>query len=644
MFFAFIFFLGIGNHLKAQQTQTYEGPLKIGKYKGEAKYAYTVKENDTLLNGSFVVQRSNLQELIQQQDYSFLFKGSFEGGIPNGPWNFQFGNFNSKSKSEVVDYQYRVLVSGTQEAAKGTINMGKPNGDWSIIIEEIEDSEIANILFKSDFIFDNGIPQQNFSIKNKDYTLVGRFLRNGLAQDEWSLFPSNGIDQTESWNFTDGLLKTITVVNDGKTETISLFDNLNEETAIINLDERYLKTVGLQLPKEDIAIFLKKGLPSLLKENTEQYQKIDSILSELGPSDFLPEFKVKVPLYALDSVEIAIVDSIKSHYRKAQEISSSLLNNSQLNILKLSDRKTLFWYNTVAKIQSNFISPLQLLASYDSLGILGYASRTQLIDHLFPNGLPKTQITVDMDTPDATSSEVYTFPKPKATSLEVKKLSSIENMAQMVYEGLLEIETEVTKTLTVKNTQQELVALEEEIILQNDSLNMFLDSVTITVPPKYKTALVQVRAFADNTLNAYSNLKSSKNKIQAARDVGICLSRLKALAHTVVKMPSYWNTIQETYTDRIWNPFTATLMDEAIKKRITSSYINVLEPYFLGELQAANLSCKKINMLHSNITDSYTKIISLKEEDTDKLERRLRRENDPVTVLELLNVQTMPEQ
>lgn len=636
--FSVFLFIGVFSSLNAQESQTYNGPLQIGKYNGKATFSYKLVDNDTILHGDFTVLRSNLQELLQKQDYSFQFKGSFVDGIPDGPWKFQFGEFNSKSQSEVIDYQYRVLVSGIQKSSVGKIKMGNPHGEWTILEEQIEDSEISRTLFKSVISFDNGVPQQNFSINNDNYTLVGRFLRDGVAHDEWSLFPSNGIDQSESWYFNNGLLQHIRVDDDNDHKTITAFKGFTGKTKTINLDAAYIAALDIQFSKDDVETLHQNNLPKLLKQNTERYQEIDAILSELGKSDFLPEFKVKIPYYPLNSVETVQVDSVVSYYKKAKELSESILHNSQLNILKLSDKNTAYQYNTVLQIKKDFLAPIEEIVGYDSLSILEYTSRKQLLDHIFADGLPHPEMDIEIVIDSVASAKPYTISTTATSSSNAPVIQQIETVAKMGYNGVLAIANEVKETLAQEKRQNELANLEEEIIVQNDSLVMFIDSVRTNIPLNYSNSLKQIKTFANATLNNYSKVKSAQEKLISARNTVACLKNLNELAVTVSKMPQFKSTIQETYTDRIWNPFMATLMDEDIKKRITSAYTKLLEPYFLKQIEDS-LTCENISALNGNISKTYHTVLMLKDKDTKKLERRLKREKNPSTILELLNVQ-----
>ena len=224
------------------------------------------------------------------------------------------------------------------------------------------------------------------------------------------------------------------------------------------------------------------------------------------------------------------------------------------------------------------------------------------------------------------------------SSSNASVIQQIESVAKTGYDGVLAIANEVKETLAQEKRQNELANLEEEIIVQNDSLVMFIDSMYTNIPINYSNSLKRIKTFANTTLNNYSKVKSAQDKLNAARNTVGCLKNLNELSSTVSQMSEFKSAIQETYTDRIWNPFMATLMDEDIKKRITSAYMKILEPYFLKQIEES-LTCENISELNSNITENYHTVLMLKDKDTKKLERKLKKEKDPLAILELLNVQ-----
>jgi hypothetical protein len=78
-------------------------------------------------------------------------------------------------------------------------------------------------------------------------------------------------------------------------------------------------------------------------------------------------------------------------------------------------------------------------------------------------------------------------------------------------------------------------------------------------------------------------------------------------------------------------------MDEDIKKRITSAYQDVLVPYILSNIKN-ELSCTNVCSQIKLIESINKRMEELLEEDTSKLERKLKREQDPQIVLELFEI------
>jgi hypothetical protein len=97
--------------------------------------------------------------------------------------------------------------------------------------------------------------------------------------------------------------------------------------------------------------------------------------------------------------------------------------------------------------------------------------------------------------------------------------------------------------------------------------------------------------------------------------------------------------IGETYQDAVWNPFMAVIMNEEVKKRITTAYRRDLIPFFLDKVEN-QLSCENAGPLAEMMDQVHQRMLELREEDTSKLERKLRREQDPIAILELIGLET----
>ena len=618
--------------LHAQELLNYSGTYTLGSYTGNANFGYMVSEGDTVLQGKFKMQRSSLDALLSNEDNSFLIEGRFDSDYPSGNWKFEFGEFQSDKQTRVVDYEYRVLVSGVQENAMGRILRGKPDGPWVYEVYTIEDSKVAETLFKSNILFDNGIPQQSFQIKNEAYTLVGRFLRDGLAHDEWTLFSTEDASASESWYFNEGLLQKINMEANGNSKTVDLPNSDGNATKIINLDAAYLKTLNILQSNTEVPA--KGPMASLLEENANYFQKLDGILSKLGKSDFLPQFKVKVPYYPLDSLETAMANAIVKDYKAARSISDSLLNDTQLAIVKLSDAEARYWHGVVDAVTREYLDGLQRFVDFKEEGILEYASRDQLFKKIIPRPLEK-ELRIAFEENDTSKERRFVLANADSFDFNGNSLATIRRIAEYALASLNYVEPLLDKKLSKSRREQQLLVLEKQLLDENKALQALLDTIATSLPIDNSKALRHIKSLTDDQLEEFSNAET----LDKAKSLLSCYKSMNKLANTIALLPDMTQTIQEKYTDRIWNPFMANLMDEAVKKRITTSYTKILVPFFL-KMAKEQLDCNNVDALDQLITKTNDRLLSLRNEDTAKLERKLKRIKDPNAVLRLFNLPT----
>lgn len=609
--------------LQAQGRVQYAGPKQLGDYNGDAKYSYKIVEGDTLLDGPFIMQRSNLQALLDNEDTSFLFRGELVSGVPAGRWFFQFGSFTSESESEVVDYQYRVQVSGTQEKAQGLMLNGRPEGPWTYRVDNIENSQAVNTLFRSQISFSRGLPQEVFRIETDSSTMLGRLLRTGMAHDEWVLYRTDESGTQESWLFEDGILRQVIVESDGVKNSISVYKGPVSMSKTIELDERYLQLLPILQPALDSVPGRHIGIRQSLIQNSDYYQKIHHILSGLGNASFKPSFKVRVAHFPMDSLETTQLDSAITLIKKASMASQATLEDTQLNILKLSDAEADQLFRTAQELTTEPLRQLEKLISYKEKGILEFVSRQQLLQRIWP----------DNDRPSV--GDAY----EQGEGAQIKYLLEL---ASQTAARLETVQQQVNDKLSKQRREQEFITLEERLIVQIKALEQVADSLDTLAAPTVKNAMAAIVQFARSSLANYSAMEETDAKLMQARELTACFDVLELLARSVGAQPGRQAKLQEVYQDAIWNPFMATIMNEEIKKRLTNAYNTILIPYLLNKV-ANNLSCSNAGELTSMLGSAYQRMLQLRDEDTSKLERRLRREQDPAMVLELLNLDPPPE-
>ena len=632
--FWIILFIAVFSNGYAQKRLSFSGNLELGNYKGIANYKYQVIGIDTIYDGPFTFERSDLNALLKKADSTFAIKGNFEEGRPDGNWLFQFGEFFSDSTTQVSGFQYRVNVNGKLQETLGSFDQGKPNGEWRFSQKIIKDSQVLDTLFFSELTFLDGVPQQNFTIENDKGTLVGRLLRNGLAHDTWSLYSNKG-DNPENWSFQEGWLKSVERLMDGVPVTIEVFNDETIHSSSIDLDQGYSTLISIYAQfSSDQEFDFTKGINKLLVKNDSNYKKIDRILSDLGAINALSGVRVKAPYFPLNDLSRKQLDSTIALIKRASEISNTFLTSTQLNLMKRSDDESNTLYHTIAALDQTFLKPLGRLMKLQELGIVENINEEMLSKYLFPNGRPSPQLTI---TDDDGHQQTFLGPVANRYNFSDTKMKGYLDMAEYVFKSMNEIAAALGQKFADDTQKQELVLLEEQMIAQANVLNQIPDSVSQSSGNNELKALNNIKYTTEQLLLEYAEMPADNNKLNRARLLIKCLLQFDALSKEITKLPQKNEELEKKYTDAVWNPFTATIMDESVKKRIVSAYSNVLIPNILEQAQK-ELNCKNADYLQQMLKNIHQRMLELREEDTSKLERKLRKERNPNVILQLFNL------
>ncbi|NKI32332.1 hypothetical protein [Croceivirga thetidis] len=617
--------------LDAQNVKRYNGTYTVDGYTGTANFNYKLIEGDTILHGPFQFQRANPGTALNKTDAFFGILGSFENGVPNGYWKFQFGEFKSGEKSELVGFEYRVSVSGIQLEAGGNLKNGKPDGEWVFTEQEIKDSETHKTLFRSSITFENGLPQQSFRIENEELTLLGRFLRNGKAHDSWSCLGTS-VESTENWIFNSGALSRIEKEDEDSSQVYRFPKIPNNRKTQIALNKEYLNI--LNAAKEDSEPFTSNTM-ALLVENAAYYKKINTLLNLLGEASFEPNMMVDVPYFPMDSLETSKAESVADKIEKSFKEYKALIDNSQLNLLKRSDAEVAALTRNLEALGRSFIVPLNRIAESQSEGVLSFLNREVLLTKLFPDGLPSTTLNI------AGQGSSYSGPNADTFSFEGDFWQSVTQMTEYASLCLTDIGTRLSRKISNVEDQEELIQLENEMVSLSDSLKQRLEAAT-ELPEIYKKGIAALIENGELQLAEYAKLKNKDARLEQARQVVACLNDLHTLTDVLLQLPQRSQEIKNAYQDDVWNPFMATIMKEDIKKRITSAYENVLLPYVLDTLTQEEV-CSQVGNIKQLLDSAYEKVLGLRDEDTSKLERKLRREKNAETVIELFGLYQLPK-
>ncbi|WP_405376979.1 hypothetical protein [Nonlabens sp. Asnod3-A02] len=606
-----------------QEIKRYDGNLKIASYKGNAYYNYFLKNGDSIKTGPFLFNSKQGTELDTNP---FMISGSFKEGLPDGKWEFKFGNYSLQAEKKFVDYQYVVQVNGVQRHITGSFKNGIPTGDWFIEIDSLKNSAKTTSLFKSKVSFKDGIPQQSFRIENTDSYMIGRLLRNGDAHDSWSLFTKDGIDELENWKFDKGTLQEITQYRDSVENKLSIPANIKVAEKSIYLDQHYIEVLKLSLMDKNSGLQLDAGLSKLLKTNARHYHHIEDIFKNLDLNILLTNISVNVPEYPIAEQEEQQFSKINTNYKQSKEIIDFLLSDTQVNLLKLRDSVIKNQYEYVGHLQEQYVNPIEKLMVYHNESITKHIQRPVLIKGLF-NDEQSLASTMVMGDPELPHLKLEKYDLTEVTDLSDRLLETLRILQQ-------KLDGQVLKT----NKEDKYIHQEKGLIEQANLVKNAVDSVQKKDHSKnVRKALESVNEFIDQTLTAYSVMSESEQKIRRSEELITCYKNAIELTHTLSQLDQEHKKIKKLYQDQVWNPFTATIMDEDVKKKITKAYFKEISPYLISIVKK-DMSCEDITMIDNTFKELDARLTLLREEDTERLERKIKRTKDPTSLLQLFGL------
>ncbi|MEO0734152.1 MAG: hypothetical protein AAFZ52_15055, partial [Bacteroidota bacterium] len=572
-----------------------------------------------------------LGALLDGGDSHLDFTGGFHRGQSVGTWRYVFGDYRASGTAEMKDLQYHLNVDGVRHQANGEIAEGRPHGKWIQEVRRIEESQPAELLFRSEIDFAAGVPQRSFRAEDSRAELLGRFKRNGLAHDVWTVYED--LDATENWYFIDGILRRIEILEPEDTTVIPVLEELPRETQTINADARYFRFLarwqqlaGRELPAN--------RLRELLTANAVAYTKVTTVMKEVGEDNFRPVLGVRVPHFPLPAERIAQLTTLTDRLRHADTLATNLTENTSLSIIANTDDEVAYLLAVLRHLRSEFLAPVAELTAAYREEVLAFLPRKLYYERLWPQDVVPGTFTVHYGSPKNQRERTFSSPGAHAFAVRRDGLDAIVGLADYAVASMDSIRAVLGVKLNTKEQQRVLTALEDQFMSEYGRLDSLVGAQRSRLVKDYQ--LQHVTEAADRELQHYATLAGAGAKQQRAPALTACIQDLEALAIELIRLPERWEEIKELYTDEVWNNFTATVMEEELKKHLTEAYREQLIPYFLEQV-TASLGCESAGALAGRIAQTNERMLFLRDADTDELENRIRTIEDPQAILNLIN-------
>ncbi len=623
--------------LYSQEPQDFRGYVQWGGYQGLASYRYVLVEGDTVLHGPFSLQSRGLEASPFGEQPYISFGGEFSEGQLDSSWVFQFGDFEAGDRTEWEGEYIRVPVSGRRHRAEAHFEQGLAQGSWTHLIEQIEDSEQIDTVLTSELMVEKGLPTENFRIEDKGLILLGRFMAPGLAHDVWTFNYKTAVDKLEHWSFAAGRLEKIWVQRGEEADSLGIYPDELAQSQTIDLNARYIRILSLQ-GRFDSAAYAGMGGQGqqLLLQHAALNERLSEVLQALGDSaqaNRSPRLGVKVAHYPLSQSETKQLERIRNRLRVVDATRKEMLGNTRLNLLRRADQEVGFYLAVAEQVAGPYLAPARRALAYEDESVLAFLPRTRLL----PAGVAQAKAwpAIEVELADTTGGYRPRFAGPQVAvpPTDSQALAYLAGLCQYALAALDSIEQVLDQKLDRQAFQAELASLEKELLQETETLDSLIDSLEQVIPARYASALMALETLANQRLRQYSDEEKLQAKLTLAQESIACTQQLRQLARTLATLPRRWDEIQQLYTEEVWNPFTATAMEDQVKERITQAYDGVLIPFLLSEIKQG-LSCDRVES-HINTLDAlYARMQELRKQRTSQLERKLKQAEGPEAVLQ----------
>ena len=571
-------------------TLRYAGAYRLGDFVGRADFGYALQRRDTVRSGPFTFQAIRPARLLTGGGAFRAFRGQYAAGTPSGAWTFAYADYRPGDSVEITDHVLHLALEGTHVTATGDLSGGQLNGNWIHRVQRISDGRPAAALLRSEMTFADGVPRQSFRIESGPAELLGRVDRAGVATDEWVF--NYDLRTVERWQFVDGGLRRI--IREG--DTLRLAPAPARRSELVPLDVRYFGILaalgdGTSRLREDPVRYL-------LIDYAEAFARTREALAALGAANPPGALRVRVPAAPLTRREIAALDRIRARLGEVDTLAAALLRTTALSVVENADPEVATLRRAVLRTRDSLLAPARAVNRAYADQILPYVPRAPFLDRLYPG-----------------------------TGADLAYVERLTTAARATVDSL---RTALGSKANTRERREVATALQSQ--LEREAF--LLDSLLASVPGAADLGLNAVERVADTELARYRNETDVLNRNERTQQTVECIEDLDALALELIRLPERREEVKAAYTNEVWNNFTATVMEEIVQKRVYRAYEEDLLPHYRTRI-ADGLSCANAAALTAELQALHRRVLALRGQDTDELESRLRREDDPVRILEL---------
>ncbi len=635
--------LWLTSSLCAQRTRDYSGPHRINGDTAQLRYTYYLRGSDTLAQGPIELRLTRLEK---DRIATWHWQGQYERNRLSGGWDVRAEHLTPIAQIGTLERNVLFSADGWEWVLSASFRSGLPQGEWLLLRRHVAASQASDTLALSRMALSSGKFEGPVRLENRAEGIKaeGQFSAGGLLSGLWRFESQEGSDTLTEWlRFEHGALDELWLVsgtdtvlhqqfrfpNDPTTRQTIAFDSVAQRAIRYRIALRQPLSPTLSAVLERHHSFLQSGLslPFLDPE-------LGSLWAALPGEGFAqPQGLIVLTEYPLGENEAATLDTLRNLTNELVARTDSLLKNPQYKLNRFGSLGLGLRYEALREIRGNAHRINTLL---NDLGdpAMRFVDRELLLEKRLSTFRYPGELLVQ--TGDSLHTEPYRFPVLK---FHESPLVALGDHLRDCLTQTDQIREESKELLEALKVEQYILAAETRMVELHDSVVALFEGQS--APESHSSFHAQlnvpVQRFLAEELARYHNLEAQDKFEQADRLIA-CLSQLTSLYDTLALLPIQLDRMDKAYTRQAYNPYTYTHLDERVKERIYAAYRQKLVPYLL-EQTGRSLDCASIERLASNFGLLDRQMLAWLGEDTRKIERKLRRSDDPERLLKKLNLE-----
>ncbi|WP_194774485.1 hypothetical protein [Pararhodonellum marinum] len=644
-----------------QATEVYQGStVYLGKYIGDEHYEFVFDDTVKIKNGFYTFESRLITEAFTGEINQLSVDGRFRNGKFDGVWDYKL--LELQLEIEKLNLLRNVTLSyeinGFESSTKFNFNEGLANGLWFVENRKIESNRRLNEQRECFLSFDQGLAVGNFGFDSFSGTgkVTGDLNEEGFLEGQITFeYIEDGHAIKEIREYSDGFL--LKIIKYSQEDNV-LLEELIYDDVMDQLEKKNGKFEGIDftISEEGFGILFQNGYneedPKLTTQKNGNSILFDLISRFERYSDRTDTLESKPPIYnftrrfkfvypetddSLTNVLQPVLNSMVEEYNDFLSNPRIILNRQRIDSLD-------YIFGFIDQSRRN-VDRLIDVVDLMKEGYFDFLYRP----NYFPNGIPGLNrqrnfiyesnggeveapfdIGVFIDSPDALLEQMVVYTK----TLQAKTDDMLSYLS---------------KEIRIFDQQATIDTLDLQIVQKKAKTDALYSYFSIIpegkkiedMPLDYRLYRIITNNLIQDLQAEYLDEENFDTKVSLGEEIVCVLEFFEDNLNNIKEIENMPDELDRKFTRYSPNPFFERDIETKILPAIYQKGAVRLYEHYLDRMFGSR-SCEEIKRRFNRFGILNSRLLDLSsrsdEQEVQRLDRALRRENVPTRIARLLNL------